>query len=49
MKALRSMYVQRQRWFTVIDPGTDLIARARALAAAIASIRRVRARLDGTS
>jgi len=41
-------YVQRQRWFTVIDPDTELIDGARAFAAAIASVPRVRARLDGT-
>ena len=41
-------YVQRQRWFTVIDPDAGLIARAHALTSAIASVPRVRARLYGT-
>jgi hypothetical protein len=40
-------YVQRQRWFTIIDPDAGLIARARVFANALASIPRVRARLDG--
>ncbi len=42
-------YVQRQRWFTVIDPDAILRARAHAFATALASIPRVRARLDSTS
>jgi hypothetical protein len=40
-------YVQRQRWFTVVDPDAELIARARGFANALASIPRVRALLDG--
>jgi hypothetical protein len=40
-------YVQRQRWFTVVDPDAKLIVRARAFASTIASIPRVRALLDG--
>ncbi|GAA5264899.1 hypothetical protein ACOSOMT5_P1324 [Acidiphilium sp. MT5] len=40
-------YVQRQRWFTVIDPDAELIARARAFASNLTSIPRVRAVLDG--
>ena len=39
-------YVQRQRWFTVVDPDDDLSCRARAFAAALTSVPRVRARLD---
>ena len=42
-------YVQRQRWFTIVDPDAELTARAQALAKAIASAPRVRARLDGTA
>ena len=38
--------VQRQRWFTLIDPDTELAARAQAFATALASVPRVRARLD---
>lgn len=38
--------VPRQRWFTVVDPDTDLIARARAFAGRLHSIP-VRAQLDG--
>jgi hypothetical protein len=44
-----SSYVQRQRWFTVIDPDAELTARAQAFAAALASIPRVRAELDGAA
>ena len=40
-------YVQRQRWFTVIDPDAELIARARAFASNLTCIPRVRAVLDG--
>lgn len=40
-------YVQRQRWFTVVDPDAELAARARAFAITLASLPRVRARLDG--
>ncbi len=42
-------YVQRQRWFTVVDPDADLTARARAFATALASMPRVRARLDSAA
>lgn len=42
-------YVQRQRWFTIVDPDAELTARAQAFAKALASIPRVRARLDGTA
>jgi hypothetical protein len=42
-------YVQRQRWFTVVDPDADLTARARAFAAALASVPRVGAQLDGAT
>lgn len=42
-------YVQRQRWFTVVDPDADLTARSRAFATGLASILRVRARLDGAT
>jgi hypothetical protein len=38
--------VQRQRWFTVVDPDPALVARAGAFTEALASVRRVRARLD---
>ncbi|MGJ0452356.1 MAG: hypothetical protein ACR65T_03860 [Methylocystis sp.] len=41
-----SSYVQRQRWFTVVDPDTELTARAQAFATRLAFIPRVRARLD---
>ncbi len=39
-------YVQRQRWFTVVDPDAELTARAGAFADALALVPRVRARLD---
>jgi hypothetical protein len=39
-------YVQRQRWFTVIDPDADLIDRAHAFAGTLNSIPRVRAQMD---
>jgi len=39
-------YVQRQRWFTVVDPDAELTARARAFAAALASVPRIGVRLD---
>jgi hypothetical protein len=42
-------YVQRQRWFTVVDPDAELTARAHAFAAALASVPRVRAQLDATT
>jgi hypothetical protein len=42
-----SSYVQRQRWFTVVDPDAELIARAQAFAVALESIPRVRAGLCG--
>lgn len=38
-------YVQRQRWFTVIDADAHLIARAHAFAAALGAIPRVKASL----
>jgi hypothetical protein len=38
-------YVQRQRWFTVVDPDAELVLRARKFTAILASIPRVRARL----
>ncbi|MGE4340215.1 MAG: hypothetical protein AB7E55_30320 [Pigmentiphaga sp.] len=41
-----SSYVQRQRWFTVIDPDAALMARAHAFATALASVPRVRAKLE---
>lgn len=41
-----SSYVQRQRWFTVIDPDAELMARAHAFATALASVPRVRAKLE---
>ena len=40
-------YVQRQRWFTIVDPDAELTSRAQSFAAALASVPRVRARLDG--
>ena len=40
-------YVQRQRWFTVVDPDAELIVRSQAFAKALASVPRVQARLDG--
>jgi hypothetical protein len=42
-------YVQRQRWFTVVDPDAELTARAQAFATALASVPRVRARLDSAA
>jgi hypothetical protein len=39
-------YVQRQRWFTIVDPDAELTARVQAFATALASVPRVRARLD---
>jgi hypothetical protein len=44
-----SSYVQRQRWFTVVDADAELTARAQTFAAALASIPRVRAQLDRTA
>jgi hypothetical protein len=41
-----SSYVQRQRWFTVVDSDAELTARAQAFVTALASVPRVRARLD---
>ncbi len=38
--------MQRQRWFTIIDADAELLARAQAFATALASVPRVRARLD---
>lgn len=40
-----SSYVQRQRWFTIVDPDAELIARAQDFAVALTSIPRVRAGL----
>jgi hypothetical protein len=40
-----SSYVQRQRWFTVVDPDAELTAKAQAFAAALTAIPRVRARI----
>jgi hypothetical protein len=42
-------YVQRQRWFTVVDPDAELTARARTFTDALASVPHVRARLDGAT
>jgi hypothetical protein len=39
-------YVQRQRWFTVVDPDAELTARAQNFARALASVPRVGVRLD---
>ncbi|MCQ4189038.1 hypothetical protein [Methylocystis suflitae] len=36
-------YVQRQRWFTIVDADAEVIARARAFALALESVPRVRA------
>jgi hypothetical protein len=36
-----SSYVQRQRWFTVLDPDAELMARAQAFAVALTSKPRV--------
>lgn len=41
------LYVQRQRWFTVIDPDAELIARAHALTAALKFIPQVSVRPYG--
>ncbi|KWV57994.1 hypothetical protein AS026_30605 [Rhizobium altiplani] len=41
--------VQRQRWFTVVDYSTELIARAEAFVAATSTVPRVRVRLDGVT
>jgi hypothetical protein len=41
--------VPRLRWFTVVDPDAELTARAQAFAAALASVPRVRARVDATA
>jgi hypothetical protein len=38
--------VQRPRWFTIVDPDVQLMARSRAFAKALASVPRVRAQLD---
>ena len=40
-------YVQRQRWFTVVDPDAELAARAQAFAIALGSVPHVRAELSG--
>lgn len=39
-------FVQRQRWFTIVDPDTDLVARANSFASALCSIPRVQAQLS---
>lgn len=39
-------YVQRQRWFTVVDPNAELIARISTFARALTCIPRVTTRLD---
>jgi|TARA_B100000614_G_scaffold255298_2_gene272070 hypothetical protein len=44
-----SLYVQRQRWFTIIDPDAQLLQRAQTFTAAIGAIPKVRAVLDCTS
>jgi hypothetical protein len=41
-----SAYVQRQRWFTVVDPDAELTTRAQAFTDDLASIPRVTAQLD---
>jgi hypothetical protein len=41
--------VQRRRWFTVVDPDAELIARARTYADGLASVPRLWARLDSTA
>jgi hypothetical protein len=41
-----SSYVQRQRWFTIVDPDAELIVRAQTFVAALASVPFVSARLD---
>jgi hypothetical protein len=41
-------YVQRKRWFTVVDPDAELTARAHVFATALAAVPRVRAQLDAT-
>lgn len=45
VKGSRS-YVQRQRWFTIVDPDAELTARAQAFANALDSVPRVRVRLN---
>jgi hypothetical protein len=42
-------YVQRQRWFTVVDPDAELTSRAYAFAKNLSSVPRVTARLDATA
>ena len=42
-------YVQRQRWFTVVDPDAELTTRARDFVAALTRVPRVCARLDGAA
>ncbi len=39
-------YVPRARWFTVVEPDAELTARAQAFAVALASVPRVRTRLE---
>jgi hypothetical protein len=38
-------YIPRLRWFTIVDPDADLIARARTFVSSLASVPRVRAQL----
>jgi len=42
-------YVQRQRWFTVVDPDAELTERARAFADTLASVPLVRAELSAAA
>ncbi|MGJ7042757.1 hypothetical protein J2Y63_006040 [Shinella sp. BE166] len=39
-------YVQRQRWFTIVDPDPLLLQRAKAFAEAVTAVPRVSAKLD---
>lgn len=41
-------YVQRQRWFTVVDPDAELTARVYAFAKTLGPVPRVRTTVDGT-
>ena len=42
-------YVQRQRWFTVVDADAELAVRLRSFAATLDTVPRVRVRVDGAS
>ena len=42
-------YVPRERWFTIVDPDKELVARARAFAAALQTVPRVRTGLEGAT